>query len=203
MLTEVHVGRWTIEEKDRVPHKDDYYDEYAGKGDTDIGRRLNMFRSNLTKAYRDSRAVLDIGVGDGAFLREVGGERYGYDVDLKAKQMLFDAGQYLDPWIDSGKLWNVGTVTFFDSLEHIPNFEVLLRNRLAHVDTLIVSIPIFADEKAILASKHYKPAEHIHYFTDEGFRITMEGLNRKVVYSVDAETQIGRDAIVTYVIKKA
>ncbi|MGA4815970.1 hypothetical protein ACPA9J_15915 [Pseudomonas aeruginosa] len=56
-------------------------------------------------------------------------------------------------------------MTCWDSLEHIPEPEKLLD----HVgEWLFVSMPVYKDQADCLKSKHFKPGEHLHYWSVRG-----------------------------------
>src|SRR6185436_6951571 len=103
--------------------------------------------------------VIDVGIGGGAFVTACSGAR-GLDVDPKAigwlKERKLQATLADDP----------KAMTFWDSFEHIADPHALLR---AYKPSYVVmSIPLFSGKESALASKHYKPGEHIWYFTFHG-----------------------------------
>jgi len=116
-------------------------------------------RAGLVAAHAKGR-LLDVGYGNGAFLRAA--EQLGFDVygsDLHGA----DVGIRDVPLVGDEK-WDA--VTFFDSLEHFPDFEpachVLKRTQVA-----VLSVPLKPSwwPKWQPKWKHYKPGEHLHYFT--------------------------------------
>ena len=57
-------------------------------------------------------------------------------------------------------------VCFWDVLEHIPNIKEV-EFQLHHAKYVALSAPIKPDSAKLEAWKHFKPAEHLHYFTVE------------------------------------
>lgn len=100
------------------------------------------------------KTVLDYGSGCGFFraFRPEGVEVNSYDV-----------GPYPQTGIDL-KLYDV--VCFWDVFEHIDDFR-LIEPILALSKHVALSIPVKPDMKNYLDWKHFKPSEHLHYWTQE------------------------------------
>lgn len=115
------------------------------------------------------RTVLDYGSGVGWFRahRPPGTEVFTFDVG---------------PFPQTGiplKLFDV--VCFWDTLEHIPDFSKI-EPILALTSWVALTLPIV--DGPLSASKHFKPGEHLHYFTEDtlsalfrkyGFRLMKKG----------------------------
>ena len=99
------------------------------------------------------KTVLDYGCGCGWFRawRPSGIEVYSYDI-----------ADYPQTGIDL-KMYDV--VCFWDVLEHIPDFSDI-EPILALARHIALTIPIFNQEVTLSKWKHFKPGEHIHYFTE-------------------------------------
>jgi len=100
------------------------------------------------------KTVLDYGSGVGWFRawRPEGVEVYTYDI-----------AEYPQTGLE---LTTYDCVCFWDVLEHILNFrdiEPILR-LTRHV---AVTIPIKPEFKNYVGWKHFRPSEHVHYFTEE------------------------------------
>ena len=67
---------------------------------------------------------------------------------------------------------------------------------------VLVSLPIFRDVAHVLSSKHYKPGEHVFYFTEPGFLFFMREHGWRVIETNDYETKIGREDIKSYAFKR-
>lgn len=177
-----------------------YFARYAAQAETPIGRQLNAFRAAIVERHRDalgyspSAAVLDVGIGDGAFVRtyELAGLVLGYDVNPAGIEWLKARGSWGDLYAET---WPI--VTFWDALEHI-------REPAAALDQVeklaIVSIPTFRDAAHVLASRHYRRDEHYWYWTRDGFLRFASSCGFRCVDILATETAIGRDDIETFVL---
>lgn len=177
-----------------------YFARYAAQAETPIGRQLNAFRSAIVERHRDALdlsplvEVLDVGIGDGAFVRtyELAGVARGYDVNPAGIAWLEER----DSWGDLyGRTWPVAT--FWDALEHIREPAAALDQveRLA-----IVSIPTFRGPDHVLASRHFRRDEHYWYWTREGFLRFASSCGFRCVDILATETAIGREDIETFVL---
>ena len=126
---------------------------------------------NLSKGSR----VLDIGYGNGAFLkraRAAGMDIYGIDLHTE------DFGV---PVVDFETKLSFDLICFFDSMEHFPSFAPLSKLKSRNV---IVSIPETPDFilRAPRRWRHYKPGEHLHYFSHQSLDLLMSkwGFSDKV-----------------------
>jgi Golgi nucleoside diphosphatase len=128
---------------------------------------------NFGDSFKD---ILDFGYGSGDFLRvmrKLGWNIFGYDVhslNLGIKNLTQE--EILN------KDWNV--VTFFDSLEHLENFD-FIKKLSKKTDNFIISVPATPFDFPINKNpwKHYKPGEHLHYFSPESLQILFENFNLK------------------------
>jgi len=82
-----------------------------------------------------------------------------------------------------------------------PDFELLLR-RIIRGTLFCCSVPIFADLRAVRASKHYRPSEHLYYWTAEGFIAWMENYGFRLLEQSDHEQKAGRDSIGAYAFRR-
>lgn len=172
-------------------------DAYDG---TQIGRAVNAGRlAMLRKHIAPGATVLDYGAGSGAFVRDAvanGFSARGYDVmpDTKARlqsQGLWanDVTQPVDAWC----MWDV--IEHFDSPGEI--FRLVRKGTY-----LFVSIPIFPSFDVIRASKHYRPNEHLHYFTGQGFIDWMALYFFRLLDESAHEVEAGRDSIGAFAFRK-
>lgn len=176
-----------------------YFAHYQKLDATHMGGLLTKARLELVRKFTDPARTIDIGIGGGRYVKESGG--VGYDVCEDAVTWLKSQGLYLDPYelgFGKTKSW-VHAATCWDSLEHIPEPEKLL----AQVDGwLFVSMPIYDNMADVLQSKHYKPGEHLHYWTFDGFVnwCTAQGFELREVNH--AETELGREGITSFAFKR-
>ena len=175
-----------------VPYDAAYFEHYAGLADTIIGLRLNAARRAMVARHWDAD-VTDIGIGCGQFVASRA-RTTGFDINPVGVTWLEARGKFHDPYAVA-----VDAVTFWDSLEHIPDPAPLLAN-VRH--WVFVSLPIFRDLPHVLRSKHYKPGEHYWYFTDAGFVSFMAAHGWRLVERNLEETEIGREDIASYAFKR-
>jgi hypothetical protein len=69
-------------------------------------------------------------------------------------------------------------ICLWDVLEHIPDFSVIDRF-LVNTKFVAVSLPIVKQDTDFLGWKHFKPQEHLHYFTEE----ILDALFKKWLFS--------------------
>lgn len=168
-----------------------YFAHYQKLDATHMGGLLTKARLELVSKFMDPRHVVDIGIGGGRFKTEAGCR--GFDVCEDANDWL--GVDYINPYHCN----SVKAVTCWDSLEHIPEPEKLL----AQVnDWLFVSMPIYDDMADVLQSKHYKPGEHLHYWTFDGFVnwCAAQGFELREVNH--AETELGREGITSFAFRR-
>lgn len=176
-----------------------YFAHYQKLDATPMGGLLTKARVDLVRKYADPSRVVDIGIGGGRFVQESGGS--GFDVCDDAIQWLKQQDRWKDPYeagFEGTKAW-VHAVTCWDSLEHIPEPEKLL----AQVDGwLFVSMPIYEGHADVLQSKHYKPGEHLHYWTLPGFVNWCEAQGFELQEANHAESELGREGITSFAFKR-
>lgn len=170
-----------------------YFEHYRTLDTKPMATALTRARIELVGKYCAPNDTLDIGIGGGRYVLESGG--MGYDVCHEARQWLKDAGRFGDPYERNA----VKAVTCWDSLEHIPNPEQLLSRVL---DWLFVSMPIYNGLADLLASKHYKPGEHLHYWTFDGFVKWCAAQGFELMEVNHAETELGREGITSFAFKR-
>lgn len=170
---------------------DDYFEKYAVYENTDLGRRINKERVKLVKKHIDASTLVDFGCGSGSFIKERGGGTWGYDVCQKSVKWLVDNGLWWDPWFK-----RMPSASFWDSMEHVENLDHLLSRVEKYA---FLSIPIFTSLEHVLSSKHFRPNEHFHYFTERGLTIFMKARGFSILESNRMETDLGREDIGTFV----
>ena len=109
------------------------------------------------------RNVLDVGYGNGGFLRAMqsaGVECAGSDI----------SGYPLPPgcrWVAPEDLpardWDL--ITFYDSLEHFPSLDFLRSLRAEYVAITAPCVREGASVDWLAGWKHLRPGEHLHHFT--------------------------------------
>lgn len=177
----------------------EYFDKYVGYAETPVGTAITAFRCEFTSHYVTGHDTLcDIGIGCGDFLTSI--EPYmssvrGYDVNETALDWLAKRNMYSDPHISSFDI-----MTFWDSLEHIPDFDLMLANCRKW---LFISMPIYLNlHDDLLQSKHFRKDEHFWYFTHLGLTELMYTHGFMFVASSNKERELGREAITTFAFRR-
>jgi Methyltransferase domain len=189
-LPQIGVGHYPVRQEDQ-PYDDAYYAKYVLMARTPMGRQINKVRQALVDRHWKG-PVIDVGIGCGSFLM-ARNDTYGFDVNPVACDWLRDVGLWLDPY------QGCDAVTLWDVLEHIDDFPRLLEQVWRYV---FVSIPIFRDADHVLASRHFRPDEHFWYFTINGLERVMLDLGWACRERNQAETELGRDGIASFVFER-
>jgi hypothetical protein len=164
-------------------YNSDYAHQYDNRPHQEMSRiRWDFIQKNLNLA--PGSKVLDVGYGNGSFLKyaQAHGGADIYGIDLHGE----DFGV---PEVQFGTAIEFDLVCFFDSLEHFDNFDL---PHSLQTKNVIVSIPNAPDFllKAPQDWRHYKPGEHLHYFSHESLDLCLfhAGLKHKIVegYPEDA-----------------
>jgi len=148
-----------------------YDGDYAHQYDRRPHAEMSCLRWEFIQqhlALRQGSKILDVGYGNGAFLhhaRRAGMEVFG--IDLHGEEFGITEVGYGSPI-------HYDLVCFFDSIEHFPQFHDVFRLDARHV---ILSIP---DPPNLLLSeptrwRHFKPGEHLHYFSRESLDLLADG----------------------------
>jgi SAM-dependent methyltransferase len=177
-----------------VDYGEAYFNNYVERTATPIAVRLNEARTGLTERFC-KRSLLDVGIGSGEFICSSRLKVYGYDINPYGVRWLRERGLYLDPYVDLPD--EVEGLTLWDTLEHIPDPQSLfgcLRSGMY----FFVSLPTFGSIAEVRDSKHFKPNEHLYYFTISGFIRYMSDSGFQYLTHNDDETRAGRDGITAF-----
>lgn len=176
----------------RVDYGADYFAKVAAYEGGEIAERVNAGRVAFVMAQAPrGRLLLDYGCGSGAFLRSAlaaGFEAYGFDVMREARDWLASRGL----WADNPAAFDI--VTAWDVLEHLENPGAFV-GRMRPGAALFASVPIFADLWKIRDSRHYRPGEHLTYWTASGFIRWADAHGFEVLAMSSHEIDAGRDSI--------
>lgn len=123
--------------------------------------------------------VLDVGYGSGEFLktlRKIGCEVYG--IDIHGEDYGIDE-------VDFSTDLEFNLMTFFDSIEHFDEFDSIFK---ITAQNIIVSIPRRTEKflKAPTTWRHYRPGEHLHYFSTQ----SLSALMMRNGYWLESESNI-------------
>lgn len=180
----------------RVEYDADYWRRLLDYEGTPIERALNAGRVALVDEYAGPGAlVCDVGIGGGTFIRARRGPTWGTDVNPVALAWLRERGLW------ATELAAFDALTFWDVLEHVEDPGTYL-DQVRPGALVFASLPVFADLTRIRASRHYRPGEHLYYWTEPGFVAWMAGRRFRCFDRRDFETAAGRDSIRTFAFRK-
>lgn len=169
-----------------VPYDAAYFDKYVRYEGTEVSERINAGRVAFVNKYTLG-LVVDIGIGSGEFIKHRKLTR-GYDVNPAAWR-----------WLQANRLWaeelhSFDGYTMWDVIEHCPTPSDYF-SQIKPGAYLFTSIPIFEDIRKVRDSKHYRPSEHLYYWTRDAFVWWMGLHGFALLEELDFETQAGRDSI--------
>lgn len=180
-----------------IEYDEKYFQHYVECEDTEIARKLNEARISLSHKY--CNCILDMGIGSGEFIKKSTAKMYGYDVNDVAIEWLLGKNIWANPYEEIPE--DVEGLTFWDVLEHIRQPSELLK--LVRPGTFVfISLPTFTDLTKVRTSKHYKPNEHLYYYSITGLIKFMAFCNFELIELSDAETKAGRQDITSFVFRK-
>jgi hypothetical protein len=189
-----------------TPYNEDYQQEYENRAASEIGYKLIEARRKLVERHWSGEAnsttpefqLLDFGAGYGAFvqhMRSLGFNNvYGYDVNPFSCYRLIENGWFADPY---KRKWR--HISFWDSLEHLPDPEMILR-QASHM--VFMSLPIFEAPDKCRVSKHFKPMEHVYYYSERGLIRMMREFGFDLAEVNDEEVQIGREEVLSFAFRR-
>lgn len=156
-----------------------YDAEYLKTYETYPRLAMTCLRLGYLKAHLETGRLLDVGHGAGDFVRmarDAGFDAFGHDIHG------VDVGIRESPLVGD-ETWDV--VTFFDSLEHFEDLAPV-RSLARRARLILVSLPqtppSFPDDRTW---KHYKPGEHLHYFSLESLATLFNGHRLERISNVE------------------
>jgi SAM-dependent methyltransferase len=175
-----------------ISYDSDYWAKVSAYESLPVAMTVNAARCELLMRYLPRAArVLDYGCGNGAFIRIASGAGFdvdGFDVIPEAVAMLKQWNKYVtDPR-------DYDAVTAWDVIEHIDEPNIFLE-RIRKNAFLFVSLPVFDDLMTIRESKHYRPGEHLYYWTAGGLIRWMASRGFDFIEYNSAEIKAGRTDI--------
>lgn len=191
-LPAVGMGYYPVEE---APYDAEYFAKYERYAATDLGRRITQTRVDLVIRHLRGRAysTVDVGIGCGAYIEAAGGR--GFDINPAAVAWLEERGRFCDPRREP-----VDVLTFWDSLEHIPEAaSYLIRAR----DWVFCSLPIVPGDGPPRPDwKHFRRDEHCWFWTRAGFLSWMAEQGFECVEHNTAESLLGREDIHSFAFRR-
>lgn len=176
-----------------IEYGEEYFEHYAEIAPTLMGQRINEARAAMVNEFYGDGPVVDVGIGAGAFIA-ARPNTWGYDVNRIGQRWLERRNLWRDPYEEP-----VPAITLWDVLEHLPNPAALLDNVTEWVFT---SLPIFRDVEHILGSKHYKPGEHLWYWTRLGLCDWMTEHGFEKAHENNRETTLGREDVLSFAFRR-
>lgn len=177
-----------------VAYDERYFDKCASYEGQEICAKINSGRVALVSRHYGRGPMVDIGVGSGEFIRRRP-MTHGIDVNVKAQEWLFTEGLWAD------NLANYRAFSFWDVIEHVPDISEYF-SKIAVGAYLFTSLPIFSDLGRIRESKHYRPDEHLYYWTESGFVGWMGLYGFELLERTDFESKAGRESILSFAFRR-
>jgi SAM-dependent methyltransferase len=173
----------------------DYYQKYQRYAGTNLGRDIVSQRADLVQSYLSKGKVFDFGCGAGNFFHEMvarGYEATGFDINQASGfcevERVFKEYDALTAW---------------DSIEHLNNPLELLKGIKA--EYVFLCTPNLDNCEEVLAWKHYRPREHIHYFKESSLRALLDAAGYRTLAVTFEESKLridGERNIITIVGKR-
>lgn len=185
-----------------------YWDQCLEYHNSPVAGELMRLRLELLARHVSlDHAVVDVGIGSGRFLeaarRRFRGDVRGIDVNPRAEEWLEARGWRTIP----GALKRADrptAVTFWDVFEHFDELDAESWLAALPEQTFVfLSLPVFRDFRGLLKSKHFKPGEHLSYWTHDGLVRYFAFAGYRCLESNDFETQAGRESIRSYAFFRA
>lgn len=174
-----------------------YFEDYVQRSRLLTSDKLMLIRRNFVDAHYTG-PLLDFGCGSVTFveyMKQYGHQITGYDINPFAVQVLMNTvGLYCNPYVQ-----RQNAITFWDTLEHVKDPERII-NRVN--EWAFVCMPIYEGMEQARRSKHFKPGEHIWYFTDGGLIDMFQRCGFACMDSNEKENGAGRSGIKSYAFKR-
>lgn len=184
-----------------VKYDFNYFHKYSIYEKTELGKKLNKKRLDAVKKWAENLKIIDIGIGCGTFIKQALKHNLnitGYDINPHSIKWLNDNNIY--EYIYKSKEKNA-CYTFWDSLEHIPEPQKILK-KIRTGSYVFISMPIFDSLDDIFKSKHYRPNEHYYYFTSTGLIKWLREYGLQIKQITNFEEKLGRENIKTFFLEK-
>jgi hypothetical protein len=193
-LCREHGVAYQIDRSHLVHYDAEYFGKCASYEGHEIALAINAGRTALVDRYVGGNRVVDIGIGSGEFIKH------------RPNTMGFDVNPVAESWLKRNDLWAqdltaFGGYTFWDVIEHVPDPGTYLHKIQLHAFAFF-SLPIFYGLGGIRLSKHYRPGEHLQYFTEDGFTQWMAMHGFMLLERQDFEIRAGRESIYSFAFKR-
>ena len=187
-------------------YDDDYAKHYLALSGTMKSVALNMKRAAFVTDHRSYGNLTDIGCGVGAFLNIVGQfdcytSLKGYDINSTCVAITKNSGFDAESTPNGLPEVTSEVVTFFDTLEHFRSLTRVM-GKVANAEVIVITIPLFTDYDSIEKSHHFKPGEHLHYFTDKSIQVLFKRYLFSPIKWSDFEDKVGRRGLRSYLFER-
>jgi hypothetical protein len=194
MLCREHGVAYQADRSNLCAYDDAYYAKCASYEGQQIAEKINAGRIALVDKYVGIGRIVDVGIGSGEFIRKRP-NTWGHDVNPAGIE-----------WLKRNDLWAktltpFAGATFWDVLEHVEEPEQYLRQVQLHA-FVFTSLPIFYGLGGIRLSKHYRPGEHLYYWTEDGFIEWMQRHGFMHLETQRFEMEAGRESILSFAFRR-
>jgi hypothetical protein len=194
MICEAYGVSYQIDRENLCNYDAAYYDKCASYEGKDIGEAINAGRIALVQKHFGPGPMVDVGIGSGEFIRKRP-NTWGHDVNPAGIEWLKRQDLFVR------RLHVFGAASFWDVLEHVDDPGYYLR-QIDLRGYVFASLPIFNDLRRVRESKHYRPGEHLYYWTEAGFIAWMDRHGFQHLETQDFETKAGRDSILSFAFRR-
>ena len=172
-----------------------YFEKCSGYDGSEVADAIYAARLALVGRFVSKHTrVLDIGAGSCEFVRRRP-LTWGYDVDRRAATWLKMNGRW------SADFGAFSAFCMWDVIEHVEDPDYYIRH-MTIGSRLFVTIPIFDDLRRIRESRHYRPGEHLYYWTKSGFMDWVRKYGFVVLDSTSAESDAGRESVMSFALER-
>lgn len=182
-----NCGHLWQENPQPITYGKEYLTSYVGRPTLE----LSWVRLAFLWLYAQEGRILDIGYGDGEFIKQA--SRAGFfslGYDAHAEDIGVPVVKDLQPGV-------FDIVTMFDSFEHMPDLNEPFKAAPRMFVVTVPWLPEGVTDESIKAWRHYKPNEHLHYFTDKSLRAIFSRHGYGSVESKNIEDIIRKNPQVT------
>ena len=177
-----------------IAYGQEYFQHYQQLEEEGLAGKLSVLRETFVDKFIGDESLVDIGCGACTFIK-YRNEKYprsttGYDVNQWSYLELQKNLWYVD-----AKKVPMKYASMWDVLEHEGTPSVYLDNVQKGV---FISIPMYKNFDGLSKDKHFRPGEHVWYFTEAGLVDFMRRHGFDLKAKDDFETKFGRQNIMSY-----
>lgn len=184
-----------------------YAENYYNLIGTEKGDKIVAHRAETLTRLTSRMSIMDFGCGTGVLIREarkLGLNMFGYEPMPSFRTVHHRLGveQWVQTDLRDAASMGMEFMTFFDSFEHLDRPDKILE--LFKPKMILLAIPIFYGklEEGLTSWKHYKPKEHVWYFTPEGLTNMLQAHGYVPTGFSTEECNLGRLDSITVVARR-